>query len=424
MTPTGAGAERPVVVTGLGVLSPLGDSPQAFHRALCRGESAVAALEDLPAAELPCRLGARVPPFEPAAYLGEGNFRPLDRTGLLAVVAAHLALGASGWDADARRERTVGLVLGTMYGSAHTISEFDRRALTAGPNYVKPFDFANSVINAAAGQAAIWHGLPGVNATLAGGLTAGLSALAYGADQVGSGRVEAVLAGGADELCFESYLGFARAGALCGSGGDGTEPRPVPFDARRNGLAPAEGAAFLVLEAEESALRRVRRPPLARVLGHGAAFDPSRGRDGASASRAVARAVERALDAADLAPESVDCWSAGADGSVERDAWEAAGVATALGERAGDLPLTAVKSMLGEALGASGALQGAALVETLRTGDLPGVAGLERPDPGFPFPAVRAESSHLAAPRVGLATALDRHGATQALLLGSFEAAG
>ncbi len=423
---TGGDGPRAVVVTGVGVLSPLGDSSEAVHRALCRGESAVAPVDSLPlteGGELPCRLGAPVPAFDPAAYLGEGNFRPLDRTGRLAAVASQLALAAAGWDAEARRERQVGLALGTMYGSAHTISEFDCRALTAGPNYVKPFDFANSVINAAAGQAAIWHGLPGINATLAGGFAAGLQALAYAADQVASGRSEAIVAGGADELCFETYLGFARAGALCGSDGSGGEPRPVPFDARRNGLAPAEGAALLVLEAEGSARRR-GRPPLARVLGCGAAFDPSRGRDGDSASAAVARAVRGALEAAGLPPEAVDCWSAGADGLVGLDAREAAGVAAALGARARDLPGTAVKSMLGEALGASGALQAAALVETLRTGELPGVAGLEGTDPGFPLPAVRRETRTLDAPHVGLATALDRHGGAQAVLFGAPEATG
>ncbi len=423
MSPNPGAAALPVVVTGLGVLSPLGDSAEKLHGALCRGERALATVESLPAEELPCRLGAQLAPFDPVAYLGEGNFRPLDRTGLFAVVAAQLALAAAGWEAEARRERLVGLVLGTMYGSAHTISEFDRRALTAGPNYVKPFDFANSVINAAAGQAAIWHGLPGVNATVAGGLAAGLHALSYAADLVATGRSEAVLAGGADELCLESYLGFARAGALCGSNGGGAEPRPVPFDAQRNGLAPAEGAALLVLESEASARRR-GRPVLARVLGSGAAFDPSRGRDGASASRAVARAVTAALEAAHLAPAAVDCWSAGADGGVELDAREAAGVAAALGERARELPVTAVKSMLGEALGASGAFQAASLVEILATGRLPGVAGLEATEPGFPLPAVRRECRELTAHRVGLATALDRHGAAQAVLLGGPEAGG
>ena len=120
----------------------------------------------------------------------------------------------------------IGLVLGTMFGSLRTISEFDRRGLTAGPNYTKPMDFANSVLNAAAGQAAIWHRLTGANATVAGGTTAGLQALASAADLVRGGRAEAVLAGGAEELCPETLTGFAQAGLLCRE-----EAPPVPFHA-------------------------------------------------------------------------------------------------------------------------------------------------------------------------------------------------
>ena len=95
-----------------------------------------------------------------------------------------------------------------MFGSVRTIAEFDRRRLTAGPNYVKPFDFANSVINAAAGQTAIWHRLTGVNSTISGGAAAGLEALAYAAGLMANGRETVVLAGGAEELCFESFYGF------------------------------------------------------------------------------------------------------------------------------------------------------------------------------------------------------------------------
>ncbi|MFP3940935.1 MAG: beta-ketoacyl synthase N-terminal-like domain-containing protein, partial [Thermoanaerobaculia bacterium] len=226
----GASDGREVVVTGTGVVSCLGDCLAAVHRALVAGERGLGP----PEAEELAALGApagEVRGFDAAAYAGAGNYRPLDRTGRLAVAAAALALEAGGWGPEERRERRMGLVLGTMFGSVRTIAEFDRRALTAGPNYVKPFDFANSVINAAAGQAAIWHGLPGVNATVAGGTGAGVQALAQAGDLVAAGRAEAVLAGGADELCLESFLGFHRAGLLCGSNGQGSAPRPVPFDA-------------------------------------------------------------------------------------------------------------------------------------------------------------------------------------------------
>ena len=195
----------------------------------------------------------------------------------------------------------MGLVLGTMFGSIRTISEFDRRALSAGPNYVKPFEFANSVINAAAGQTAIWHGLTGVNSTISGGTTAGLEAVGYAAGLIAGGHAATLLAGGADELCFESFLGFARAGLLCGTGDGGGEERPVPFDARRNGFVLGEGAALLVLEPAAAAAER-GAAVLAEVRGWGAAYDPSRGRDERSATAAMARAVGAALTAAAVGP--------------------------------------------------------------------------------------------------------------------------
>lgn len=405
-----------VVVTGVGVVSPLGDSPVALHAALCRGERGLATPEQAELAALPCPLAGHVTGFDPAAYLGKANFRPLDRTGRLAVVAAELALAAAGWSPEARRQGDLGLVLGTMFGSVRTIAEFDRRALTAGPNYVKPFDFANSVINAAAGQVAIWHGLHGVNATLGGGTGAGLQALAYAADQVASGGADAILAGGADELCLESFLGFARSGLLCSANGHGTVPRPVPFDARRNGFAPAEGAALLVLEPAEGAASRGAEV-LAGVLGHGAAFDPSRGLDPESGAAAVARAVRSALAGAGLLPEDVGCASLSASGSPTLDRAEALGLAEALGPRAAELPVTAAKSGLGESLGAAGAFQAAVLLESFRSGELPGVVGLEEPEAGLPLAALHRESAPVEA-SIGLLTALDRHGGAHALLLG------
>ncbi|HLE84478.1 MAG TPA: beta-ketoacyl synthase N-terminal-like domain-containing protein [Thermoanaerobaculia bacterium] len=414
---------RRVVVTGVGVVSPLGDSPAALHAALCRGERALGLPDDPTLAELgrprAGTLVGRIAGFDPAAYVGQGNFRPLDRTGRLAVAAVELALAAAGWGGEERREADLGLVLGTMFGSVRTIAEFDRRALTAGPNYVKPFDFANSVINAAAGQAAIWHGLRGVNATLAGGTGAGVQALGYAADLVAAGQVDAVAAGGADELCLESFLGFGRSGLLCSTNGHGPA-RPIPFDARRNGFAPAEGAALLVFEPADSAERR-GAPALAEVLGHGAAFDPARGRDAASAAAAVARAVRSALAAAGVDPDDVACASVSASGSMALDRSEAEGLARALGPRAAELPVTAVKAGVGEALGASGALQAAVLLEALRTGELPGVAGLEAVEPGLPLGGIRPGSARFTG-RIGLVTALDRHGGAHALVLAALPA--
>jgi 3-oxoacyl-[acyl-carrier-protein] synthase II len=449
---------RRVVVTGAGVVSPLGDSPAALHQALVAGERARKPIELFATDAIGCREAGEIRPFDAQAYVGERNLRPLDRTSRLLVVAAQLALADSGCaqpgvprpaGAVAAEQQAppaedaplaaapppappappaeVGLVLGTTFCSLRTIAEFDRRGLRLGPAHASPLDFANSVINAAAGQAAIWHGLRGVNSTVAAGEASGLMALAQATELVRAGRAVAVLAGGAEELCFESFFGYYRAGRLCGSrrrvaaagGPEGAEgERPVPFDARRNGFSLSEGAALLMLEDAEAASARgaaVR----AEVLGWGAAFAAEGGEAGLAA--AVARSVRLALADAGVPPAEIGCLSASASGSPEVDRAEAVGVAAALGERAGALPVTAIKAMLGEGLGVSAAWQAVDLVETLGDGLLPGIAGLERLEPGLPLPGAAAATRQLApaARRWALVTAVGADGHCAALVLGA-----
>lgn len=395
---------RRVVITGAGVISPLADTPGELHEALCEGRSGFKPVEVFATNGLGPQTVGEVRPFEPKAYLGDRNLRPVDRTAQLLLAAAQRALEDAGWPPELRKQREVGLVLGTNFCSVRTIAEFDRRGLQLGPSYVSPFDFANSVINAAAGQTAIWHDLRGVNSTLSAGEASGLMAIASAADLIRTGRADALLAGGVEEICFESFLGFNRAGSLCG--GD-----PAPFDARRKGFAQAEGAALLMLEDAESAAARGARV-LGEILGSGTAFDA------ASDGMAVARAIRLALEDAGTAPEEIGCLSASANGSVEADRQEARGIAAAFGARAAALPVTAVKSMLGEAIGASGAFQAVALLGTLGDGRLPGIRGLEATEEGFPLPGVSAQTRSLGETRLGLVDAIGSGGHVCALVIG------
>jgi 3-oxoacyl-[acyl-carrier-protein] synthase II len=398
---------RPVVVTGAGVLSPVADSPEGLHAALLAGRSGLKEIELFPLDGLGPRRAGEIRPFEPRDYLGERNLRPIDRTARLLLAAAQRALDASGWTPERLATHDAGLVVGTTFCSVRTIAEFDRRALQLGPSYASPLDFANSVINAAAGQAAIWHGLRGVNSTVSSGEASGLLAIACATELIRNGRAEALLAGGVEELCFESFLGHLRAGRL-------TEGEPLPFDARRAGFALAEGAGLLMLEDAEAAAER-GATILARVLGHGTAYDPSGTEEGAS--QAMARAVGLALEDAGLSPGQIDALLASASGSVASDRAEAAGVAKALGERAAELPVTAVKSVLGEGLGASGGWQAVAALGVLAHGVLPGIAGLEKVEDGFPLPGAAAASRPVAARRV-LLTSLSTDGNACAVVMG------
>ena len=377
---------RRVAVTGAGALSPVADSPAGLHAALCEGKSALKSIELFPLDGLAPRLAGEIRPFEPKDYLGDRNLRPVDRTARLLLVAAQQALEASGWTAEMRAAREVGLVLGTMFCSVRTIAEFDRRAVQLGPSYASPLDFANSVINAAAGQAAIWHDLRGINTTMTGGEASSLLSLAYAMDLIRYGRAEALVAGGAEELCFESYLGHDRAGRL--------GERPVPFDAQRDGFALAEGAAALMLESAEGAAARGARV-LATLRGHGETFDPSAGNDEAAAAEAVARAVRLALDDAEVDPEDLDLVVLAANGSVRGDRAEARGVSQILGPRAADIPVAAPKAQLGEALGASGAFQALTALGVFTDGVVPGVTGLKATEEGFPLGGISSGTRRL-----------------------------
>jgi 3-oxoacyl-(acyl-carrier-protein) synthase len=375
--------ERRVVITGIGVISPLGDSPVTLHTALCEGRSRLQPIARFNTDGLVCKQAHELSAFTPETYLGKKNFRALDRTSRLVTAAAKLALDQSGWSTEMRHQYEVGLVLGTMFCSVHTISEFDRRGLTLGPDYVSPIDFANTVINAAAGQAAIWHDLRGVNSTIAGGITSGLHALAYATEFIRSGQATALLAGGAEELCFESFYGFDRAGLLCGSH-HGAEAFPIPFDARRNGFTLGEGAALLMLEEADLATARGAHV-LAEIKGHGSAYDLSRGTVNPQAVDAIARAMRLALQDAHMQPGEIACLSASANGSVRADRHEAQAVAAVFDGGASHLPVMAVKAMLGETLGASGAMQTVALLAAMRDGVLPGIRHLEQVEKNFPL---------------------------------------
>ena len=382
-----------VVITGAGIVSSLGDSSTSLQFSLCSGRRAVKPVELFNPAGLGCPLGGEISGFDAQKYLGRRNLRPLDRTSRLVTSAAQLALNDSGWSESMRHQEEVGLVLGTMFCSVHTISEFDRRALEVGPGYASPMDFSNTVINAAAGQTAIMHNLRGINSTISTGTTAGLQAIAYATEVIRSGRARAVLAGGADELCFESFYGFDRAGLLCRSDQSAGD-FPIPFDKRRNGFALGEGAALLMLEDAHFARERGART-LAEITGHGCGYDCLQGKEDEWAERAIALSIRRALNDAFRGPHEIDCLSASANGSYAGDRHEAKGVFAGLNGQTRKLPVTAIKSMLGETLGASGPMQAIALLETMRDGVLPGIKCLEQVDDDLPFEVIGPDNREI-----------------------------
>jgi 3-oxoacyl-[acyl-carrier-protein] synthase II len=319
---------RAIVVTGAGLISAIGDSPADLHRALTEGRRATA-----------------IDAFDAATYLGPRNARPLDRLSQLAAAAAGLTLADAGWTDRDRAGTPVGLVLGTVFSGVRTICAFDRRALEAGAQYVSPLDFANTVLNAAAGQVAIWLGLRGPNVTVSAGAASGLQAIACAADLIASGAVDAAIAGGADERSPEAVAALRRAGVT------------------RDEDEIGEAAAFVLLETKHGASARgagIRAE--IRGLASGRAGDG----DGDPAPDLLAAIVRGALADAGLGADAIDAVSAAAGGCERVNEAEARALSIALCGRRRALPMLTVTSAVGETLGASGALQTIAAIEAMR----------------------------------------------------------
>lgn len=396
-----------IVVSGGGLISPLGDSSAQLHAALIAGRSGIGPISLFPTEAR----GGEIRDFDAESYLGRRNLRMLDRIGRLATAASGLALADAEITSEWVEQCEVGCVVGTMLAGVHTIGEFDRRGIEHGPQSVLPLDFSNTVLNAAAGQVAIRHNLRGVNATIADGAASGLKAIDYACRLILGGRSDVVVAGGAEELSLEAYLGFEQAGALFVDSKQDAD-LPIPFADAGTGFALGEAAAFLVLEPVESARRRGART-LGYVRGSGEGWSNDCG-NMASLRDAVVKAMCQALDAAGVSPAKVACIQASARGSLLEDAAEAAAIGAVFGDSSRQPIVTAIKGSVGESLGAGGPLQLLVLLESLRSGFAPGVAGATNPCARL---NVCAQARTLEGSPYGLVNAVDADGSCYSLLI-------
>jgi 3-oxoacyl-[acyl-carrier-protein] synthase II len=371
-----------VVVTGAGVISAAGAGIEEFERNLYAGCSGVGASPLLGETAI----AAEVRNFTPQTWLGNKGIRVLDRSARLLCVAAHMALEATGLQQREAGEgdANLGLVCGTMFGSVHSITSFDWSGVTDGPAYVNPMEFPNTVINSPAGQAAIKHKLRGVNSTISAGLVSGLYAIHYAAEFLRVGRATALLAGGVEELCEESFFSFGKVGVLSRSG------RLRPFAPDRDGMVLGEGSALWMLETAESAEARGAKP-LLEVCGFGAAHDAHDIQSYRVRGEGAAAAIGQALEAAGAAPETIGCVIAGASGSRAGDEMESHALRRVFGARLEHIPICAPKAAFGEAMGASGALSALVAGLALARRSVPPTAGFTSAEDGLRLSAAPQE---------------------------------
>ncbi len=370
--------KKRIVITGVGVLASNGIGKDAFWDALDAGVSGIKEVSLFDTSSMKSKLAGEIKGFAPKAYLGEKGLRLLDRSTTLVNVASKLALEDSGLPITADNMEAMGVVVGTTLGSVWSISEFDKQALREGPRYVNPALFPNTVINSPASQISIRFGIKAFNTTIATGFTSSLDALKYACDFIRLGRARAVLVGGVEELCLQTYLGFYKLGFLAGI--KRAPEASCPFDKRRNGIILGEGAGMCVIEDADSALERgARIYAQIRSLGH--AFDPFRVNKYNRRGPGIRKALADALEQADCKAAEIDYVSANANSTPEADQIEVEALKDVFGKHAHKIPVSAIKSMIGETFSASGAMQVAAGVGALERQTVPATINYEKKDP-------------------------------------------
>ncbi|MBI3399640.1 MAG: beta-ketoacyl-[acyl-carrier-protein] synthase family protein [Deltaproteobacteria bacterium] len=408
--------DRDVVITGIGILSPIGIGKDSYWEGLAQGRTGFKKISLFDTSGFNVHIAGEID-FDPVQFLGKKGLRDLDRSIKLVNSAAKLALDDSRLEITEANSPRMGVAIGTTFGSLHSISQFDRTGLIEGPRSVNPSHFPNTVINSPASQISIRFNIKGFNTTISTGFCASLDAVSYAADFIKLNRADAVLAGGIEELCEETFLGFHTLGCL--SGAYGSEPISCPFDARRNGIILSEGAAVLVMEEKAHAAQR-GATILAQIAGYANSFDPFADRRFNPEGAGLKSAICTALKEASLVPRDIDYICSCANSTKELDKMETQVIKDVFGEYAYQAPVSSIKSMIGESYSASGALSLAAAVGVIKNGFIPPTVNYKEKDPECGLDYVPNKSREKRVNKV-LVTSADPYGQNTAVVIGRHE---
>lgn len=355
--------KKRIVITGIGVLSSIGMGKEEYWHALKEGRCGIKPITLFDTSKFKIKVGGEITEFNPKEILGRMGLVDLDRATTLLSSAMKFALEDADLAINNDNTRRTGISVGTTFGSLHSLLEFDKDCLVNGPKFVNPSRFPNTVINSPASRAAIRFGIKGFNTTTSTGFCAGLDALDYAIHALKFERAERVLVGAVEEMCLQTFLGFYRLGYLSGLK-NGFEPISRPFDKNRDGIIFAEGASVILTETLESA--RARKSKIyAEIASLASNFDPDGFHKYNPRATGMIEAMQSAIDQGGLKNDEIDCIFANANSTKDGDAIETKAIRKVFGEYAEQIPITAIKSMIGETFSASGGMNAAAALGSL-----------------------------------------------------------
>lgn len=371
---------RRVVITGTGVVSPVGCSKETAWPAVRDGRSGIRPITSFDTSAFEVHFAGEVVDFDPLAHFSKRELARLDRFVQFAVVAADAAIAEAGLDLDKENRDRVGAFIGTGIGGLHEIEAQHTRLIESGPNRTSPLMIPKLMTNAAAGQVAMRRGLCGPSMSVSSACASASHAIGEAFHCVRYGMADVLICGGAEAAVTPMGLsGFQQAKALS-TRNDNPQAASRPFDLHRDGFVMAEGAAVLVLESLDHAQQR-GATILAEIAGYGASSDAYHLTLPDPEGRGAARAMTNALADAGLAPTDVDYINAHGTSTPAGDDVEAKAICAVFGEHAKNLAVSSSKSVFGHLLGASGALESAVCIWAMLDNVCPPTINLDDPDP-------------------------------------------
>lgn len=369
-----------VVVTGLGAITPIGNTLAAYWDGLLSGQNGIGPITLFDASQHDCRIAGEVKGFDPHAYMDRKEAKRMDRFAQFGVSASKQAIADAQFVINDLNAEQVGVLIGTGIGGLKVLEDQQEINLTKGPDRCSPFMIPMMIANMAAGLTAIHTGAKGPNSCSVTACAAGSNAIGDAFRLVQNGYAQAMICGGTEAAVTPlSVAGFAACKAMS-TRNDDPAHASRPFDKSRDGFVLGEGSGILILEELEHALARGARI-YAEIIGYGATCDAYHITSPVPGGEGAARAISLALKDANLTPDQVSYINAHGTSTPANDSTETAAMKKALGEHAYKITVSSTKSMTGHLLGGSGGIEAVATVMAVANDRVPPTINLDNPDP-------------------------------------------
>jgi 3-oxoacyl-[acyl-carrier-protein] synthase II len=369
-----------VVVTGLGCVSPVGNSVEETWQALLAGKSGAASITHFDTSQHKTKFAAEVKGFNGVALFGTREARKMDRFAQFAMAATHEALGQARLTIDMSNRDRVGVLIGSGIGGIITLLEQAEVMRQRGPDRVSPFLIPMMISDSAPGMVAIRLGARGPNMALATACASGSNAIGEAAEIIRRGSADVMIAGASEASIVALAMGGMNVMGALSTRNEDPQRASRPFDKDRDGFMMGEGAGILILESLDHARERGVKI-LCELTGYGTSDDAYHVSAPAENGAGAALSMQYALDNAGLEPEDIGYINAHGTSTPLNDKSETAAIKTVFGEQAYNIPISSTKSMTGHLLGASGAVEAVVCAKVLENNILPATINYETPDP-------------------------------------------